>query len=171
MLTESNQSQTSHKIPNQWLGFTATCSYKNSVPKIYLKEKQPPTAQSNNNNKSRKPEARQEKRTEATTRYNRRAQARQTLPHLILTLPSHLLNATPKPQSLDQDDERSLKSYSRSTRPPSHTTGRDGSPTPHTRSDADDRPHTSSLEKHETQNALLTNWAKGQACRPSLPLA
>lgn len=49
---------------------------------------------------------------------------------------------------------------------PPHMTDWDGAPTPYTRSNAIDQPHTISVEKHETLGAVLTNWVEERAFRP-----
>lgn len=94
---------------------------------------------------------------EANPCNSRSEQAREMLPHLILTLPSRLFNTMFGPQNLGHglSNERSLNNDLRSTQPPPHMTGWDGAPT-HTRFGVADHEHTPSREKHGTRDALLT---------------
>lgn len=55
--------------------------------------------------------------------------------------------------------------------PPPCMTGWDRAPTPCMRSDTTNQVNTSSAEKHEIRNALMTNWLEEQVCKPSLLLA
>lgn len=98
---------------------------------------------------------------EATSHNSKSKQAKERLPHPVLTfLPSRHLNPL-EPQILDQGHLLPTQDLSisnpRLAQPPFHTIDRDVVPTPHTTSNDIDQAYTSSVESHETQGALLTN--------------